>query len=144
MFRLPLFKKLILFDKEINNLALAYPGYQFYKIKLDYDKCNLCSLCEIHCHRGCIKIDKNKVVINTHNCDGCHLCKDICNEHALLITKGMQRLQIEEHTIYQRECSVCHDTYQSITNLSEYSICPKCTFRQNNKLPIYSIGQINM
>ncbi|QOL13428.1 4Fe-4S binding protein [Dickeya dianthicola] len=129
-------------NKENATLLTAYPNYQFHRITLEPTKCNLCTSCEKFCPENCIQIEADKITINGKNCHGCQLCADICQKKSLLIKKEMHQIQINTYPVYQRQCVECNKNYQRLNHpKNTLQRCPACEFRQQNKTPMYKIGQ---
>ncbi|MFW6024794.1 MAG: radical SAM protein [Candidatus Woesearchaeota archaeon] len=62
------------------------PTRTFSKIRIDYDKCNLCKKCIEDCPQGVFKLKDNKVIADANSCIGCMICSRNCPEDAIDLT----------------------------------------------------------
>ena len=55
--------------------------FSWFKIKVDADKCNGCSLCERSCKAACI--DSKRHTVDASRCVACGNCIDVCRHNAI-------------------------------------------------------------
>jgi 2-oxoacid:acceptor oxidoreductase delta subunit (pyruvate/2-ketoisovalerate family) len=53
--------------------------------KINYDACNMCSLCWIYCPEGAIARDGEQLTIDCSDCRGCGLCANVCPLDAIFM-----------------------------------------------------------
>ncbi|NPA22917.1 MAG: (4Fe-4S)-binding protein [Crenarchaeota archaeon] len=80
-------------DAEAPDLALALGDYvEIYsreevyesrKASIDYDKCNLCMMCQSVCRFYAITIEEDRPVIIEEYCEGCGACGLVCPTEAI-------------------------------------------------------------
>lgn len=113
-----------------------------FQIEFKTENCNLCGLCEKYCPNACIKISTNEILINAQHCHGCQLCADICQLKAMRIKETEVEQKEVVYPIHPQQCSQCGQPYQTMMKTpNPHHLCPTCTFRKQNQIPIYKIGQ---
>lgn len=77
---------LYLLFNPVHEEEIIYIGGE--KVKIDYELCTNCRLCEEYCRFGALKFEGDRVVVSTVTCDGCRLCARICKTGAITVTQN--------------------------------------------------------
>ncbi|MFH0875752.1 MAG: 4Fe-4S binding protein [archaeon] len=92
------------FDSEsINHIAIKriFDG----TISVDADKCpEKCEECVVACSTAAIKLDNNKIVVNSNDCVLCGACKVACPKNAIIINRN--RLLVKDSISYSASFNV--------------------------------------
>lgn len=112
-----------------------FPDYQFYKVKIDYNKCTLCHACFSFCSQKVFRLFDTFVQINHEKCVNCMDCQDICPEHAIQIIADLQEKSKLLENFRKKECRDCGQSFHTFNQ--EREKCHVCTGRDPEWLSPY-------
>lgn len=116
------------FNHEDLALTKYYRDYQFTEVKIDPNKCTLCTACEKLCTKKCFQVNSTDFTISAQSCSGCMLCQDICPEKAITVEERIMSAIDIVLPLYTKECKTCNKDYQTLQEHDEK--CVMCKKRE--------------
>ena len=109
------------------HLPKYFKDYQFATIRIDSEKCTLCTACQKLCEKKCFNIRDEHMSIFSQNCSSCQLCVDACPEKAIVVEEQISNAEEILLPIYEQECQSCKRPFRTLHEHD--SNCVECTKR---------------
>lgn len=81
------------FNHNVFHLPKYFKDYQFATIRINTEKCTLCTVCQNLCEKKCFNILDEHMSIVSQNCSSCQLCVDSCPEKAIVVEEQISNAE---------------------------------------------------